>query len=110
MSGLFAAQGQMIAADEELNGVTQGRPANGPDHSAVAQPHLQETAAKVAIASNGDDGSGGTVGQLSQSAGARRRRRCRPACLARPIHVLSVVGATHASRSTIAARGPIATK
>jgi hypothetical protein len=109
MSGLFAAQGQMVAADEELNGVAQGRPANGPDHSAVAQPHLQETAAKVAIASNGDDGSGGTVGQLSQSAGARRRR-CRPACLARPIHVLSAVGTTHASQPTIAARGGIATK
>jgi hypothetical protein len=53
--GLFFAEGEMVAADAEFDGVAEGGTADDFDLHAAAESHLEQAPAKFGIASDGDD-------------------------------------------------------
>jgi hypothetical protein len=57
MLGLLGAEGEMVAAETELDGVAQWRPADDFHLRAVAEPHLQKPAAQLRFTADGDDES-----------------------------------------------------
>ena len=52
--GLFFAEGKMVAAEAEFDGVAEGGPADDFDGCAIAETHFEQSAADVWIAANGD--------------------------------------------------------
>jgi hypothetical protein len=69
---LFIAEGQEVSTQAELDWITEGCAANDLDGRTVAEAHLEQSAAKLGIAANGDNASAAADAQTVQRASLRR--------------------------------------
>jgi len=75
---LFGAEGQVISAQAELDGVTERGAADDFDSSAVAEAHLKESPAQFGIAPHGYHMPASTNAEFAQGAdrhGSHKTRR-----------------------------------
>src|SRR4051812_23870024 len=71
-AGLFFTEGKRVAAETELDRITQRCPANDLDGRTVAEAHLQQPATHVRVAPDGDDTSAAPDAQVVQATGIYR--------------------------------------
>ena len=72
MAGLFRAQGQVIAAQAELNWIPQRRAANDLNPGTVAEPHFQQSSPYVGVAAHSKHASLASNAQGVECADVRR--------------------------------------
>src|SRR5580658_6132963 len=72
--GLFIAQGKVVAAEAELDWVTEWSAANDLNLGAVTEAHFEESAAEITVAAHREDKSAAADAELVQSAGIERTR------------------------------------
>jgi hypothetical protein len=85
--GLFIAQGKVVAAEAELDWVTEWSAANDLNLGAVTEAHFEESAAEITVAAHREDKSAAADAELVQSAGIERTRVIASAEVARLFHL-----------------------
>src|SRR5437588_3485165 len=68
MPGLIAAEGKMVSAQAEFDRVAQRGAADDLHVSTIAEAHLQEPPAQIAISTDSDDAAAAADAQLVQRA------------------------------------------
>jgi hypothetical protein len=84
--GLIGTEGKMVAAEAELDRVTERGAADDFDLGAVAETHFEKPAAELSVATDGDDGSLAADADLVQGAGLDRPAVIAPREVTRLLH------------------------